>query len=208
MNPLFITLEGIEGSGKSTNIKVINNYLNDKNINYINTREPGGSEVGDQLRNILLNTEKELSNQTELLLMLADRVNHIETVIQPNLEKGITVISDRFMDSSYAYQGGGREMGLDNITKIIEGLNIIQPNLTLLFDLPVEMALERARKRSELDRFESEDYNFHQKIRETYLFLAKENSERIKIIDAAKDIKEVESQVVKELEKTYELTLA
>ncbi len=208
MNPLFITLEGIEGSGKSTNIKVINNYLKDKNINYINTREPGGSEVGDQLRNILLNTEKELSNQTELLLMLADRVNHIETVIQPNLEKGITVISDRFMDSSYAYQGGGREMGLDNITKIIEGLNIIQPNLTLLFDLPVEMALERARKRSELDRFESEDYNFHQRIRETYLFLAKENSERIKIIDAAKDIKEVESQVMKELEKTYELTLA
>ena len=95
MNPLFITLEGIEGSGKSTNIKVINNYLNDKNINYINTREPGGSEVGDQLRNILLNTEKKLSNQTELLLMLADRVNHIETLIQPNLEKGITVISDR-----------------------------------------------------------------------------------------------------------------
>ena len=201
MNPLFITLEGIEGSGKSTNIKVINNYLNDKNINYINTREPGGSEVGDQLRNILLNTEKKLSNQTELLLMLADRVNHIETLIQPNLEKGITVISDRFMDSSYAYQGGGREMGLDTITNIIDGLNIIQPNLTLLFDLPVEMALERARKRSKLDRFESEDYDFHQRIRETYLFLAEEDSERIKIIDASKDIEEVESQVRKILEQ-------
>ena len=201
MNPLFITLEGIEGSGKSTNIKVINNYLNDKNINYINTREPGGSEVGDQLRNILLNTEKKLSNQTELLLMLADRVNHIETLIQPNLEKGITVISDRFMDSSYAYQGGGREMGLDTITKIIDGLNIIQPNLTFLFDLPVEMALERARKRSKLDRFESEDYDFHQRIRETYLFLAEDNSERIKIIDASKDIEEVESQVRKILEQ-------
>ena len=201
MNPLFITLEGIEGSGKSTNIKVINNYLNDKNINYINTREPGGSEVGDQLRNILLNTEKKLSNQTELLLMLADRVNHIETLIQPNLEKGITVISDRFMDSSYAYQGGGREMGLETITKIIDGLNIIQPNLTLLFDLPVEMALERARKRSKLDRFESEDYDFHQRIRETYLFLAEEDSERIKIIDASKDIEEVESQVRKILEQ-------
>ena len=201
MNPLFITLEGIEGSGKSTNIKVINNYLNDKNINYINTREPGGSEVGDQLRNILLNTEKKLSNQTELLLMLADRVNHIETLIQPNLEKGITVISDRFMDSSYAYQGGGREMGLDTITKIIDGLNIIQPNLTLLFDLPVEMALERARKRSKLDRFESEDYDFHQRIRETYLFLADEDSERIKIIDASKDIEEVKSQVRKILEQ-------
>ena len=201
MNPLFITLEGIEGSGKSTNIKVINNYLKDKNINYINTREPGGSEVGDQLRNILLNTEKKLSNQTELLLMLADRVNHIETLIQPNLEKGITVISDRFMDSSYAYQGGGREMGLDTITKIIDGLNIIQPNLTLLFDLPVEMALERARKRSKLDRFESEDYDFHQRIRETYLFLAEEDSERIKIIDASKDIEEVESQVRKILEQ-------
>ncbi len=201
MNPLFITLESIERSGKSTNIKVINNYLNDKNINYINTREPGGSEVGDQLRNILLNTEKKLSNQTELLLMLADRVNHIETLIQPNLEKGITVISDRFMDSSYAYQGGGREMGLDTITKIIDGLNIIQPNLTLLFDLPVEMALERARKRSKLDRFESEDYDFHQRIRETYLFLADEDSERIKIIDASKDIEEVESQVRKILEQ-------
>ena len=201
MNPLFITLEGIEGSRKSTNIKVINNYLNDKNINYINTREPGGSEVGDQLRNILLNTEKKLSNQTELLLMLADRVNHIETLIQPNLEKGITVISDRFMDSSYAYQGGGREMGLDTITKIIDGLNIIQPNLTLLFDLPVEMALERARKRSKLDRFESEDYDFHKTIRETYLFLAEEDSERIKIIDASKGIEEVESQVRKILEQ-------
>ena len=201
MNPLFITLEGIEGSGKSTNIKVINNYLNDKNINYINTREPGGSEVGDQLRNILLNTEKKLSNQTELLLMLADRVNHIETLIQPNLEKGITVISDRFMDSSYAYQGGGREMGLETITKIIDGLNIIQPNLTLLFDLPVEMALERARKRSKLDRFESEDYDFHQRIRETYLFLAEEDSERIKIIDASKDKEEVESQVRQILEQ-------
>ena len=155
MNPIFITLEGIEGSGKSTNIKVINDYLDNKNIDYINTREPGGSDVGDHLRDILLNTEKKLSNETELLLMLADRVNHIETLINPSLNNGITVISDRYMDSSYAYQGGGREMGLSNIRKIADNLNIIQPNLTLLFDLPVEMALERARSRSKLDRFES-----------------------------------------------------
>ena len=201
MNPIFITLEGIEGSGKSTNIKVINDYLDNKNIDYINTREPGGSDVGDHLRDILLNTEKKLSNETELLLMLADRVNHIETLISPSLNNGITVISDRYMDSSYAYQGGGREMGLSNIRKIADNLNIIQPNLTLLFDLPVEMALERARSRSKLDRFESEEIDFHQKIRDTYLLLAEEDKERIQIIDASKEIEEVSKQVIDILNK-------
>ena len=201
MNPLFITLEGIEGSGKSTNIKVINDYLDKKNIDYINTREPGGSDVGDHLRDILLNTEKKLSNETELLLMLADRVNHIETLINPSLNNGITVISDRYMDSSYAYQGGGREMGLSNIRRIADNLNIIQPNLTLLFDLPVEMALERARSRSKLDRFESEEIDFHQKIRDTYLLLAEEDKERIQIIDASKEIEEVSKQVIDILNK-------
>ena len=201
MNPIFITLEGIEGSGKSTNIKVINDYLDNKNIDYINTREPGGSDVGDHLRDILLNTEKKLSNETELLLMLADRVNHIETLINPSLNNGITVISDRYMDSSYAYQGGGREMGLSNIRRIADNLNIIQPNLTLLFDLPVEMALERARSRSKLDRFESEEIDFHQKIRDTYLLLAKEDKERIQIIDASKEIEEVSKQVIDILNK-------
>lgn len=201
MNPIFITLEGIEGSGKSTNIKVINDYLDNKNIDYINTREPGGSDVGDHLRDILLNTEKKLSNETELLLMLADRVNHIETLINPSLNNGITVISDRYMDSSYAYQGGGREMGLSNIRRIADNLNIIQPNLTLLFDLPVEMALERARIRSKLDRFESEEIDFHQKIRDTYLLLAEEDKERIQIIDASKEIEEVSKQVIDILNK-------
>ena len=201
MNPIFITLEGIEGSGKSTNIKVINHYLDNKNIDYINTREPGGSDVGDHLRDILLNTEKKLSNETELLLMLADRVNHIETLINPSLNNGITVISDRYMDSSYAYQGGGREMGLSNIRRIADNLNIIQPNLTLLFDLPVEMALERARSRSKLDRFESEEIDFHQKIRDTYLLLAEEDKERIQIIDASKEIEEVSKQVIDILNK-------
>ena len=201
MNPIFITLEGIEGSGKSTNIKVINHYLDNKNIDYINTREPGGSDVGDHLRDILLNTEKKLSNETELLLMLADRVNHIETLISPSLNNGITVISDRYMDSSYAYQGGGREMGLSNIRRIADNLNIIQPNLTLLFDLPVEMALERARSRSKLDRFESEEIDFHQKIRDTYLLLAEEDKERIQIIDASKEIEEVSKQVIDILNK-------
>ena len=201
MNPIFITLEGIEGSGKSTNIKVINDYLDKKNIDYINTREPGGSDVGDHLRDILLNTEKRLSNETELLLMLADRVNHIETLINPSLNNGITVISDRYMDSSYAYQGGGREMGLSNIRRIADNLNIIQPNLTLLFDLPVEMALERARSRSKLDRFESEEIDFHQKIRDTYLLLAEEDKERIQIIDASKEIEEVSKQVIDILNK-------
>lgn len=201
MNPIFITLEGIEGSGKSTNIKVINDYLDKKNIDYINTREPGGSDVGDHLRDILLNTEKKLSNETELLLMLADRVNHIETLISPSLNNGITVISDRYMDSSYAYQGGGREMGLSNIRRIADNLNIIQPNLTLLFDLPVEMALERARSRSKLDRFESEEIDFHQKIRDTYLLLAEEDKERIQIIDASKEIEEVSKQVIDILNK-------
>ena len=161
MTSKFITFEGIEGSGKSTNLSVVNQLLEDRGIKYINTREPGGSEIGAELRDILLNTKKELSIETELLLMLADRVNHIESLIKPSLNKGLFVISDRFMDSSYAYQGGGRELGINTINKIVSGLNIIKPDLTLLFDLPVKLALERAKKRGTLDRFEKEDYEFH-----------------------------------------------
>ena len=203
MNPLFITLEGIEGSGKSTNIRVINNYLNDKNINYINTREPGGSEVGDQLRNILLNTEKKLSNQTELLLMLADRVNHIETLIQPNLEKGITVISDRFMDSSFAYQGGGRKLDKKMIDSFSKNLSLPIPDLTLLFDVPVEISLSRVKARGELDRFEQEEIDFHNRIRDAYLELAEQNVNRIQIIDSSQAFKDMLKSVEEKIKNLF-----
>ena len=200
MKSMFITLEGIEGSGKSSSLETINNYLSKSEICYINTREPGGSDLGKKLRSILLDTKSILSPQVELLLMLADRKDHIERVIMPNLKKGLCVVSDRFMDSSIAYQGGGRELNIKSIKLMTKELNFPKPNLTILFDLPVEISLERAKKRGNLDRFEQEDLDFHNRIRETYLKLANEEPHRIKVVDSSKTFDEVQDKIIGILE--------
>ena len=199
MRGKFITLEGIEGSGKSTSLDTISKNLETLNIEFIITKEPGGGPLGKDLRKMLLDKKTSISSEVELLLMMADRKNHIENIVEPSLEKGIWVISDRYLDSSYAYQGGGRQIEVSKIDLLTELLKLPIPDLTLLFDLSPEIALQRAKNRSELDRFESEPIDFHQRIRETYLTLANDNIERYIVIDASKDIQNVKDQVQKQL---------
>lgn len=203
MKAKFITLEGIEGSGKTSSLKSITDLLDKKNISYIVTREPGGSSIGKELRAILLDPDTEISPEVELMLMLSDRKDHVEKIILPNLEKGYWVISDRFMDSSIAYQGGGRQLDKKLIISLTDYLNLPQPDLTLLFDLPVEVSLSRVKARGELDRFEKEELEFHKRIRNTYLELAKNNSNRIKIIDSSKKIESMLNNVKQAIEKLF-----
>ena len=203
MKAKFITLEGIEGSGKTSSLKSITDLLDKKNISYIVTREPGGSSIGKELRTILLDPDTEISPEVELMLMLSDRKDHVEKIILPNLEKGNWVVSDRFMDSSIAYQGGGRQLDKKLIISLTDYLNLPQPDLTLLFDLPVEVSLSRVKARGELDRFEKEELEFHKRIRNTYLDLAKNNSNRIKIIDSSKKIESMLNNVKQAIEKLF-----
>lgn len=203
MKAKFITLEGIEGSGKTSSLKSITDLLDKKNISYVVTREPGGSSIGKELRAILLDPETEISPEVELMLMLSDRKDHVEKIILPNLEKGNWVVSDRFMDSSIAYQGGGRQLGKKLIISLSEYLNLPQPDLTLLFDLPVETSLSRVKARGELDRFEKEELEFHKRIRNTYLDLAKNNRNRIKIIDSSEKIESMLNNVKQAIEKLF-----
>ena len=196
MIPKFITLEGIEGSGKSTSLSTINNYLDSIELDYFNTREPGGGPIGIPIRKLLLDKKTNISPEVEMLLILADRKDHVEQVIKPKLEEGKWVISDRYLDSTTAYQGGGRQLDLQKIEIVNSVLNFPVPDLTILFDLPVEEALERASKRSQLDRFESEPLEFHERIRQTYLELS-QKEERFKIIDSSKNAEEVSREVIK-----------
>ena len=194
MEGKFITLEGIEGSGKSTNLNVIKQILDKNQISYVVTREPGGGPLGPNLREILLDKSNNISSSVEMLLMMADRKDHVDNVINLNLEKGKWVISDRYLDSTIAYQGGGRQLDVNLITFLSTELHLPTPDLTLLFDLPVHEALERAKERSELDRFESEPEDFHNRIRDSYLEQASKN-DRFKIVNSSKDIESVAEQV-------------
>ena len=197
MRGSFITLEGIEGSGKSTSLETITKTLSDHNINFILTKEPGGGPLGQDLRALLLDKSSRISPDTELLLMMADRKDHIDNYVIPNLEKGIWIISDRYLDSTYAYQGGGRQIDTSKIDKLVSLLDLPIPDLTILFDLAPSIALKRAQKRSALDRFESEPIDFHERIRSTYLSLSEQYSERFKLVDSSKEIIEVQDQVKK-----------
>jgi len=194
MQGKFITLEGIEGSGKSTNLITIKSILDQYKIDYVLTREPGGGPLGPHLRKLLLDKDQSISPSVEMLLMMADRRDHVDNLINPNLDKGIWVVSDRYLDSTIAYQGGGRQLDINLITSLSVSLKLPTPDFTLLFDLPVDVALERAKERSELDRFEREPKDFHSRIRESYLELASTNH-RIKTIDSSKDFKSVSLQV-------------
>tara|TARA_B100000989_G_scaffold275000_1_gene234198 strand:- start:82 stop:699 length:618 start_codon:yes stop_codon:yes gene_type:complete len=196
MKGKFITLEGIEGSGKSTSLEDIAYTLDKKSINYILTKEPGSGSLGNDLRSLLLSKDNKISGEVELLLMMADRKNHLDSLIIPNLNNGNWVISDRYLDSTYAYQGGGRKMDFTLIDGLSNSLNLPAPDLTILFDLPVEIALERAKQRANLDRFEKEPIDFHNRIRNIYKSRAEEDSKRIKIVDSSVSFQEVKDQVV------------
>ena len=196
MKGKFITLEGIEGSGKSTSLQEIANALDKKSIAYVLTKEPGSGSLGKDLRSLLLSNDNKISSEVELLLMMADRKNHLDSLIIPNLNNGKWVISDRYLDSTYAYQGGGRNMDFALIDELSNSLNLPAPDLTILFDLPVEIALERAKQRANLDRFEKEPIDFHNRIRNIYKARAEEDSKRIKIVDSSVSFQEVKDQVV------------
>ena len=203
METKFITLEGIEGSGKTSSIKSITNLLDDKGISYVVTREPGGSSIGSELRSILLDPQTNISSEVELMLMLADRKDHVEQVILPNLKKGNWVISDRFMDSSFAYQGGGRKLDKKLIDSFSRRLNLPIPDLTLLFNVSVEISLSRVKARGELDRFEQEEIDFHNRIREAYLELAEQNVNRIQIIDSSQAIEDMLKSVEEKIRNLF-----
>lgn len=205
-NGLFITLEGIEGAGKSTHMDFIAQVLKKSGKKIVITREPGGTHVGDTLRSLLLfrSMGYQISNKTELLLMFAGRQQHLDEVICPALKAGKTVLCDRFTDSTYAYQGGGRKIKPELINQLVKIVHPdLKPDLTLLFDLPVELGLERANMRAELDDFESETLGFFRRVRRAYLKIAKADPKRVKIINAKPDIDKVQAEIKKILKSKF-----
>ena len=198
MSGKFITIEGTEGAGKSTNLSSIEKVLNDFDISYIVTREPGGTAVGEELRSVLLKNESiNISGQTELLLMFASRMQHINDLIKPALKLNKWVICDRFTDASYAYQGYGRQLNLSFISSLENLVHPdVQPDLTLILDVPVNIAMGRVHNRGNLDRFEQEDVAFFNRVRAGYKEIAKNNIDRCREIDASKNLAEVQAEVM------------
>ncbi len=197
MKGIFITLEGPEGSGKSTQGERLSAYLKRKGLEVLCTREPGGTRIGEKLREILLSPRNRgMSPLTELLLYLASRAQHVEEVVRPALAQGKAVISARFSDSSLAYQGYGR--GLDK--QLIRKMNQVatgglKPDLTILLDIDIPQGLKRARAGGKGDRLEQEAREFHQRVREGYLKLAKRNPKRIKIVKVKGSIGQVQERI-------------
>ncbi len=203
----FITLEGGEGVGKTTNIPFIKRYLEEQGIEVVITREPGGTQVAEKIRELLLQTnhDKPLTDYTELLLVFAARAQHIKDVIQPALTEGKWVLCDRFTDATYAYQGGGRGMPLDAIAwleSFVQG--DLKPDLTLLLDAPIAIGMSRAKNRKGVvDRFESEHLQFFTKVRDMYLQRACQYPERIKVIKADQPLDSVQSTIIKALKPYF-----
>jgi len=200
----FISLEGGEGAGKSTQHQRIVEWLTKQGSSVIETREPGGTVVSEQIRNVLLDTRNAgLTATAELLMLFAARSQLVQEVILPGLEEGKVIVCDRFADASYAYQGGGRQLGADKVAVleklVLEGL---QPDLTLLFDVPVELGMKRVAGRGEADRFEVESILFFERVRKTYLERARANPQRFRVIDASQDEGHVWRQVKAILEES------
>lgn len=185
----FITLEGIEGSGKTTHLTTVQDFLNERGIDNVVTREPGGTQLGCVIRECLLSSEHYVSAYTELALFFADRAEHVKQVIQPALCSGKWVISDRFADASLAYQGGGRGIPVHFIRGLIKHFcNNIQPDLTLLFDIDAKKALQRAGERGAKDRFERECPTFFKRVQTTYLDMSRKEPQRWRVIDTSNSI--------------------
>jgi len=190
----FITLEGPEGAGKSTNREFIAEYLRERGVDVVLTREPGGTPLAERIREILLAPADEpMASDTELLLVFAARAQHIDQVIRPALARGAVVLCDRFTDATYAYQGGGRGLALQRIEQLenfVQG--DLRPDLTLIFDLKVEIGLSRAAARGRLDRFEQEGLGFFEAVRNAYLDRARQAPARYRVIDAGQPLAAVQ----------------
>lgn len=192
----FITFEGVDGAGKSTHLEWFAGMLRQRGIDLLVTREPGGTPLGERLREILLS--QPMHAETEAMLMFAARREHIEQVIRPALQRGTWVISDRFSDASFAYQGGGRGVPLAKLEQLEQWVHgDLQPNLTLLFDIPIEIARQRLSNNVSLDRFEQERGEFFERVRQAYLARAAKTPQRFAIIHAEKTMPEVQQALTK-----------
>lgn len=193
---LFITFEGADGCGKTTQIELLKKYLDEKGIKNIQTREPGATELGVELRKILLHYDKPVSNVAETYLYLADRAQHVEFEIKPALENGTVVLCDRYTDSTLSYQGYARKQNLETIEKLNEiATDGLKPDLTIVFD--IDSLLAQKRLSGEKDRLEKEGLEFHKALRLGYLEIAKKETKRIKVISADDTIENIHKKVVK-----------
>jgi len=198
---LFITFEGIDGAGKSTQLDYAVNYLRSQKKEVVQTREPGGTIFSEKLRSMILEAKTPLDSDTEVLLMFAARKEHITRVIQPALNSGSIVVCDRFTDATFAYQGGGSRVPPSRIETLeawVQGN--FQPHLTLFFDLPIEIAQRRMGQRKK-DRFESEAMDFHERVRHAYLDRAHKHPDRIKVIDSSRTKSQIREMVQVELDR-------
>ena len=192
---LFITFEGADGCGKTTQMKLFAEYLKKQNIDVILTREPGGKGQGEKVREILLNYDGPVSDRCESFLFLADRAQNIDIIVNPAVSQGKVVLCDRHIDSTVAYQGYGRGLDIERINKLNEiATNGKKPDLTFVFDIDVETSMQRVGK--EKDRMESAGIEFHNRVRKGYLELAKQEPQRIKVLDATKSINEIHEGVI------------
>lgn len=199
----FITFEGIDGSGKSTQLRLLANFLRAQKCEVLTTREPGGTPVGLKLRAALLDAQEEVDPLTELLVFAADRAQHVRRVLRPAIAAGQVVISDRYADATVAYQGGGRGFSSELISRIVDlATEGLKPDLTLLFDLPVAESGARTRRRSEgkhrsetADRLDAENAEFHSRVRTAYLDLAAEQPERFRIVESGGSVDDTQNKV-------------
>lgn len=206
----FITIEGQDGAGKSTNIAVIRQRLQELNIDFVETREPGGTKFGESIRELILGSNDEkFGDNAELLLMFAARAEHLECVIEPALTTGKWVLCDRFTDATYAYQGGGRQLDMQTIAQLeqlVQG--DLRPDLTILLDLPIEVGQSRSEQRgagaAPADRFEQQRLDFKQRVRDAYLGIAQQYPDRVKIVDASLVLEDVEVAMLKVLQSFLE----
>lgn len=196
MQAKFITLDGIDGSGKSTHLATIKNWFEQQQLPVLFTREPGGTAIGETLREILLNPATQASLRTETLLMFAARQQHLEEVILPALQQGISVVSDRFTDATFAYQGGGRGVPFADIETLenwVQGS--LRPDLTLILDVPLEVSMERINRSREKDRFEQEQADFFTRVRAAYLQRTQAAPQHYAIIDSNRELAEVQAEI-------------
>ncbi|WP_137936832.1 dTMP kinase [Chitinivorax sp. B] len=193
MTARFISLEGIDGAGKSTHLAWLTHWLHIHDIQHTVTREPGGTPLGEKLRTLLLNEPMHL--ETEALLMFAARREHLDKVIQPSLASGKWVVSDRFTDASFAYQGGGRGLNDHKLSELEQWIGGIQPDLTLLFDVPLAVSQARMANSRQLDRFEQEASDFHARVRAAYLARAQAQPHRFRVVDASRDLSAIQAEL-------------
>lgn len=194
---VFLTFEGVEGCGKTTQLELLHSKMKSMEIPVLATREPGGTDLGRGLRDILLFSEKDsIDIGTELLLYEADRIQHVKEVIIPSLKKGINVLCDRFFDSTTAYQVYGRGLDFELVDKINKFASCgLEPDITFLLQVPVSEGLKRANSSSSADRLEKEDLEFHEKVKNGFLKIARENSERFNLITDGKDIDTIHAEI-------------